>query len=107
LNLDIGICLGFSALGLGFPCRVSLRTEGVAIPEKQNPDSETLNGAGRKTTGQETQQSTCKTGKGSCILSCNFAFLLLLFGLGILVLVFWYYMKKQSVISSQQSAVSS
>jgi len=33
-----------------------------------------------------------------------FAFLLLLFGLGILVLVFWYYMKKQLVISSQPTA---
>jgi len=76
-----------------------LRAEGVAIPEKQNPDSETLNGAGWKTTGQETQQSTCKTRKGCCILICNFAFLLLLFELGILVLVFWYYMKRQSAAS--------
>jgi len=32
LNLDIRIYLEFSVLSLEFPCRVSLRAEGVAIP---------------------------------------------------------------------------
>jgi len=45
-----------------------------------------------------------QNGDGLLHFELYFAFLLLLFGLGILVLVFWYYMKKQSVISSQQLA---
>jgi len=42
-----------------------------------------------------------QNGGGLLHFELYFAFLLLLFGLGILVLVFWYYMKKQSVISRQ------
>jgi hypothetical protein len=45
-----------------------------------------------------------QNGGGLLHFELHFAFLLLLFGLGILVLVFWYYMKKQSVIRSQQLA---
>ena len=40
----------------------SHRERSVAIPGKRNPDSETLNGAGRKATGQETQGGSAKRG---------------------------------------------
>jgi hypothetical protein len=36
---------------------------GVAIPEKQNPGSETLNGAGRKTAEQKGNNQHAKRGR--------------------------------------------
>ena len=103
LSLDIGICLGFSALGLGFPCRVSLRAEGVAISEKQNPGSEIVNGAGWKATGQEMQGWSAKRGRvvAFWVVFCFFTFALWswYFGLGILVL-------HEEAVGNQQSAAS-
>jgi hypothetical protein len=73
----------------------------VAIPGKQNPGSEILKTEqGGKRRGKKRKVEV-QNGDGLLHFELYFAFLLLLFGLGILVLVFWYYMKKQSVISRQ------